>query len=29
MYMMNFINLPVCFITFDDVAVGCSKVSVF
>lgn len=29
MYMMNFINLPVCFITFDDVAVSCSKVSVF
>lgn len=29
MYMMNFINLPVCFITFDDVAVGWSKVSVF
>lgn len=29
MYMMNFINLPVCFITFDDVAIGCSKVSVF
>lgn len=29
MYMMNFINLSVCLITFDDVAVGCSKVSVF
>lgn len=27
MYMMNCINLPLCFITFDDVAVGCSKVS--
>lgn len=26
MYMMTFINLPVCFITFDDVAIGCSKV---
>lgn len=25
----EFINLPVCFITFDDVAIGCSKVSVF
>lgn len=27
MYMMTFINLPICFITFNDVAVGCSKVS--
>lgn len=25
MYMMTFINLPICFITFNDVAVGCSK----